>query len=161
MLRLQDTAAQIRVRGAFMLSVAFVTLASLLLETTLGAFIADVILRLVDGARMMTHPRFHQKLEAVGFGIFIPVFFVTSGMRFDLAALLSSPSTILCRRTPVGAPLSLAYPDHLTPHCGSLNNRTRGDVALPMHWCEPPPTKRGNVRLRKRDKQRHLASLIF
>ena len=100
LLRLQDTTAQIRVRGAFMLLVAFVALASLLgLETILGAFVAGVILRFVDGDRMMTHPQFRQKLEAVGFGVFIPVFFVTSGIRFDLAALISSPATIL--RVPV------------------------------------------------------------
>jgi Kef-type K+ transport system membrane component KefB len=100
LLRLQDTTAQIRVRGAFMLLVGFVALASVLgLETILGAFIAGVILRLVDGDRMMTHPQFRQKLEAIGFGIFIPVFFVTSGIRFDLAALFSSPSTIL--RVPI------------------------------------------------------------
>jgi len=54
-----------------------------------------VILRLVDGDRMMTHPQFRQKLEAIGFGVFIPVFFVTSGIQFDLAALFSSPTTIL------------------------------------------------------------------
>jgi len=96
LLRLQDTTAQIRVRGAFMLLVAFVALASVLgLETILGAFIAGVILRLVDGDRMMTHPQFRQKLEAIGFGVFIPVFFVASGIQFDLAALFSSPATIL------------------------------------------------------------------
>jgi Kef-type K+ transport system membrane component KefB len=100
LLRLQDTTAQIRVRGAFMLLVAFVVLAAVLgLETILGAFIAGVILRLVDGDQMMTHPEFRQKLEAIGFGVFIPVFFVTSGIRFDLAALFSSPSTIL--RVPI------------------------------------------------------------
>ena len=100
LLRLQDTTAQIRVRGAFVLLVAFVTLASLLgLETILGAFIAGVILRFVDGDRMMTHPQFRQKLEAIGFGVFIPVFFVSSGIRFDLAALLSSPASIL--RVPI------------------------------------------------------------
>jgi Kef-type K+ transport system membrane component KefB len=96
LLRLQDTTAQIRVRGAFMLLVAFVALASTLgLETILGAFIAGVILRLVDGDRMMTHPQFRQKLEAIGFGVFIPVFFVTSGLQFDLPALFASPTTIL------------------------------------------------------------------
>ncbi len=100
LLRLQDTTAQIRVRGAFMLLVAFVALASVLgLETILGAFIAGVILRLVDGDRMMTHPQFRQKLEAIGFGVFIPVFFVTSGVQFDLSALFASPSTIL--RVPI------------------------------------------------------------
>jgi Kef-type K+ transport system membrane component KefB len=96
LLRLQDTTAQIRVRGAFMLLVAFVALASVLgLETILGAFVAGVILRLVDRDRMMTHPEFRQKLEAIGFGVFIPVFFVASGIQFDLAALFSSPATIL------------------------------------------------------------------
>ena len=98
--RLQDTTAQIRVRGAFMLLVAFVALAGAFgLETILGAFIAGVILRLVDADRMMTHPQFRQKLEAVGFGVFVPVFFVTSGLNFNLVALLASPSTIL--RVPV------------------------------------------------------------
>ena len=98
--RLQDTTAQIRVRGAFMLLVAFVALAGALgLETILGAFIAGVILRLVDADRMMTHPQFRQKLEAIGFGVFIPVFFVASGLNFNLTALLTSPSTIL--RVPI------------------------------------------------------------
>jgi len=100
LLQLQDTTAQIRVRGAFLLLVAFVVLASLLgLETILGAFVAGVILRFVNGDQMMTHPQFRQKLEAVGFGVFIPVFFVTSGIQFDLAALISSPSTLL--RVPI------------------------------------------------------------
>ena len=36
----------------------------------------------------------HRKLEAIGFGFFIPVFFVTSGLRFDLGALFASGSTI-------------------------------------------------------------------
>jgi Kef-type K+ transport system membrane component KefB len=35
----------------------------------------------------MTHPDLRRKLEAIGFGVFIPVFFVTSGVRFDLGAL--------------------------------------------------------------------------
>jgi Kef-type K+ transport system membrane component KefB len=42
----------------------------------------------------MTHPEFRLKLEAVGFGVFIPVFFVTSGVRFDLNALVASGSTV-------------------------------------------------------------------
>lgn len=42
----------------------------------------------------MTHPQFRSKLEAAGFGVFIPVFFVTSGLRFDVNALFASPSTV-------------------------------------------------------------------
>lgn len=96
LLRLQDTTAQIRVRGAFMLLVAFVALASALgLEVILGAFIAGVLLRFVDRDSMMTHPQFRQKLEAIGFGVFIPAFFITSGLRFNLSALFASASTVL------------------------------------------------------------------
>ena len=95
LLKLQDTTAQIRVRGAFVLLVAFVALAQRLgLEVILGAFLAGVILRVVDQDRMMTHPQFRQKLEAIGFGVFIPIFFVVTGIQFDLSALFASASTI-------------------------------------------------------------------
>ncbi|HET9437628.1 MAG TPA: cation:proton antiporter [Gaiellaceae bacterium] len=94
LVRLQDTTAQIRVRGSFLLLVAFVALAERLgLEVILGAFLAGALLSLVDRDREMTHPAFRAKLEAVGFGVFIPVFFVTSGIAFDLDALFASTST--------------------------------------------------------------------
>lgn len=95
LVRLQDTTAQIRVRGAFVLLIAFVALAEQLgLEVILGAFAAGAILTLVDRDREMTHPAFRIKLEAIGFGVFIPAFFVTSGLRFDLGALPASASTV-------------------------------------------------------------------
>jgi Kef-type K+ transport system membrane component KefB len=95
LVRLQDTTAQIRVRGAFLLLAGFVALAeSLGLEVILGAFLAGAVLSLVDRDRLMTHPAFRTKLEAVGYGVFIPVFFVTSGIRFDLGALFGSASTV-------------------------------------------------------------------
>jgi len=98
--RLQDTTAQIRVRGAFLLMVAFAAVAQELgLEVILGAFIAGALLSVLDMDREMTHPRFREKLEAIGFGVFIPVFFVTSGLRFDLDALTESASTLA--RVPV------------------------------------------------------------
>jgi Kef-type K+ transport system membrane component KefB len=93
--RLQDTTAQIRVRGAFVLMVGFVALAENVgLEVILGAFAAGALLSLIDRDRMMTHPQFRTKLEAAGFGIFIPVFFVTTGLRFDLDALFASAGTV-------------------------------------------------------------------
>ncbi len=93
--RLQDTTAQIRVRGAVVLLIAFAAAAEQLgLEVILGAFAAGAVLTLVDRDEVMTHPEFRRKLEAVGFGVFIPVFFVTSGLRFDLDALLDDPSNL-------------------------------------------------------------------
>jgi len=96
LLRLQDTTAQIRVRGALVLLVGFAALAEGLgLEVILGAFIAGAIVSLVDRDEVMSHPDFRRKLEAVGFGFFIPAFFVTSGVRFDLDALTASASSLL------------------------------------------------------------------
>ena len=94
LVRLQDTTAQIRVRAAFLLLVALAALAhSLGLEVILGAFAAGVILGLVD-RDMQTHAAFRIKLDAVGFGVFVPVFFVASGLAFDLDALFAKASTI-------------------------------------------------------------------
>ena len=95
LLRLQDTTAQIRIRGAVVLLVGFAAVAHELgLETILGAFIAGAILSLLDRDEQMTHPEFRRKLEAIGFGVFIPVFFIASGVRFDLGALTSSSSSL-------------------------------------------------------------------
>jgi Kef-type K+ transport system membrane component KefB len=92
---LQDTTAQIRVRGAFVLLTVFVVLASKFgLEAILGAFLAGAILKFVDRDQAMTHPQFRQKLDAAGFGIFIPFFFVTSGVRYDAGALFAHATTL-------------------------------------------------------------------
>jgi Kef-type K+ transport system membrane component KefB len=91
LVRLQDTTAQIRVRGAVVLLVALAALASSLgLELILGAFAAGAVMTVVDRDEMATHPLLRTKLEAIGFGFLIPVFFVSSGVRFDLDALTSS-----------------------------------------------------------------------
>jgi Kef-type K+ transport system membrane component KefB len=95
LVRLQDTTAEIRVRAAFVLLAVFAALAARLgLEAILGAFLAGATLKLVDRDRAMSHPLFHLKLEAAGFGVFVPFFFVVTGMRLDVDALLSSGSAL-------------------------------------------------------------------
>jgi Kef-type K+ transport system membrane component KefB len=95
LLRLQDTTAQIRVRAALVLFVGFAAIAEQLgLEVILGTFVAGAVLNLVDRDEVMTHPEFRRKLEAIGFGFFIPVFFVTTGIRFDLDALTASTQAL-------------------------------------------------------------------
>ncbi|MGH2906583.1 MAG: cation:proton antiporter [Solirubrobacterales bacterium] len=95
LVRLQDTTAQIRVRGAFVLMIGFTALAEQFgLETILGAFAAGAVLTAIDRDETHSHPQFRLKLEAVAYGVFIPVFFVTTGLRFDLGALFSSASTL-------------------------------------------------------------------
>ena len=96
LLRLQDTTAQIRVRGSIVLLVGFAAAAQTLgLEVILGTFIAGALLKLADRDDAMSHPEFHPKLAAIGFGVFIPVFFVTSGVRFDLGALFADTDTLI------------------------------------------------------------------
>jgi Kef-type K+ transport system membrane component KefB len=92
--RLQDTTAEIRVRGAVTLLVAFVALAQAFgLESILGAFLAGVVVGLLD-RDTSSHPRFRVKLEAIGYGFLIPAFFVTSGIRLDLSGLLDDPAAL-------------------------------------------------------------------
>ncbi|MGH3082971.1 MAG: cation:proton antiporter [Gaiellaceae bacterium] len=95
LLRLQDTTAEIRIRGSFLLLTVFVVLAERLgLEAILGAFLAGAIIKLVDRDQTMTHPQFRRKLEAVGYGVFVPVFFVATGVRFDLNALFANAASL-------------------------------------------------------------------
>jgi Kef-type K+ transport system membrane component KefB len=100
LVRLQDTTAEIRIRGAILLLVGFAALAEHLgLEVILAAFIAGAVLKLVDKDVMLTHPHFRLKLESIGYGFLIPVFFISSGLRFDAGALFESASSLI--RVPV------------------------------------------------------------
>ena len=61
------------------------------LDLLLGGFAAGLITRLVCATR---GSGFDSKLTAVAFGVFIPFFFVVSGMRLDIDALFASPSGV-------------------------------------------------------------------
>ena len=98
--KLADTSAQIRIRLSMLLVVGLGALATHLgFEAILGAFIAGAILRLVDADAAHKHPLFYPKLDAIGYGFLIPVFFVTSGLTFNLSVLFASAATVL--RVPV------------------------------------------------------------
>ena len=82
--RLDETSAQARVRFSVMTFLAAATVAMQFgFEGILGSFVAGIVVGIV-----VRHDRFEAalrtKLEAIGFGLFVPVFFVTSGLRFDL-----------------------------------------------------------------------------
>lgn len=90
---LSHATAQIHVRGALALMVSWAVLAeSLGVEVILGAFLAGAIISLTS--RGHEH-ELREKLDAIGYGFFIPIFFIMVGARFDLGALLASPSAIL------------------------------------------------------------------
>jgi Kef-type K+ transport system membrane component KefB/Trk K+ transport system NAD-binding subunit len=90
---LSHATAQIKVRAAFAVMLAFVALSQTLgSEIILGAFLAGAIvglLRTADDAELV------RQLEAIGFGFFIPIFFVKAGVEFNLPVLLASPGALL------------------------------------------------------------------
>lgn len=94
--RLEETTAQLGVRIAIvLLAIFFVLAADLGLETILGAFVAGALLRMIDRDELLVHDRFRQKVEAIGYGFLVPVFFVASGLRFDAEALFEEPQHLL------------------------------------------------------------------
>lgn len=62
------------------------------LDVVLGAFLAGVVLRQWAPAQVETLER---KLEAVGYGVFIPIFFVSSGMKLDVDSIVENPLRLL------------------------------------------------------------------
>ena len=61
------------------------------LDVVLGAFFAGMVLRRSAFADVTT---LEHKLDAVGYGFFIPVFFVSSGMGLDVWSLVESPGRL-------------------------------------------------------------------
>lgn len=94
-IRLHGTTAELRVRGALLLLVGLTTLATQLgFELILGAFLAGAVLKIFDHEPSAAREELIGKLNVVGFGVFIPVFFITVGINYDLGSL-GRPSTLL------------------------------------------------------------------
>jgi Kef-type K+ transport system membrane component KefB len=88
-----EHSSQLAVRWIVVLVFALTALAAELgLDLLLGGFAAGVITRLVLREREV--PTFDARLTAVAFGVFIPFFFVVSGMRLDVDALFSSVESV-------------------------------------------------------------------
>jgi Kef-type K+ transport system membrane component KefB len=84
-----EASSQLAVRITVVLVFGLVLLASELgLDVLLGGFVAGMIVRMALKGRELAV--FESKLAAVGFGFFVPFFFVTSGIEFDLSALGSA-----------------------------------------------------------------------
>jgi Kef-type K+ transport system membrane component KefB len=95
-LRLHRTSAQIGVRIAFLLLIGLVYMSEEFgLEVVLGAFLAGAMVSLLDREDVVTDTGLQDKLEGIGFGVFIPIFFVVSGANLDLSSLFSSLDTVV------------------------------------------------------------------
>jgi Kef-type K+ transport system membrane component KefB len=112
----QHETAQITLRGTVLLLIALIAVTDRFhLDAVLGAFLAGVVLRRWVGR---SAPVLESKLDAIGYGFFIPVFFVYSGMSLDLPSIAESPLRLLlffallvaCR----GLPALLVYREVLT-----------------------------------------------
>ena len=87
------TSGQLAVRLSVLLIVALAVLASEFgLDVILGAFAAGIVVGIV--IRGTESNEFLGKLDAVGFGFLIPVFFIATGMDYDLDALFSNPASL-------------------------------------------------------------------
>ena len=85
----QNDTAQITLRGTILLLIALIALTDQFhLDAVLGAFLAGMVLRrwAAPGA-----PVLESKLDAVGYGFFIPLFFVYSGMSLDVRSIGDAP----------------------------------------------------------------------
>jgi Kef-type K+ transport system membrane component KefB len=94
--RLHGTSAQISVRIAFLVLVLLVFMSEEFgLEVVLGAFLAGALVSLLDREGAVASSGLQGRLDAIGFGIFIPIFFVVSGVTLDLESLFSSFETVV------------------------------------------------------------------
>jgi Kef-type K+ transport system membrane component KefB len=94
--RMHRTSAQIGVRIAWLLLAVLVFLSvEFGLEVVLGGFLAGALVSLLDREDAIATSGLQDKLDAIGFGIFIPIFFVVSGVELDLDALFASFDTIV------------------------------------------------------------------
>ena len=93
---LADTASQLQVRALMVVLFVFVVLASGLgFEAILGSFAAGVLLRFLDREGRLDNPRLALKLDGIGYGFLVPIFFVTSGIKVDASALFASPTHLV------------------------------------------------------------------
>jgi Kef-type K+ transport system membrane component KefB len=116
-----ESSAQLPVRVSLLFIVLLVLLAETLgLDVLLGAFAAGIVVRLFSASS--ESDAIKAKLEAIGFGFLIPIFFVVSGIDFDLHVFIQHPSSLW--RVPVflvlmlvarGAPAYLLYRKTLAP----------------------------------------------
>ncbi|MCQ6552053.1 cation:proton antiporter [Streptomyces sp. C10-9-1] len=91
------TSGQFAVRLVMLLLAAMLGLSAALgLDVLLGAFSAGILVRLIlSGAAAETSREVMGKVEAMGFGFLVPLFFIVTGVEFDLDALLEGGTALL------------------------------------------------------------------
>jgi Kef-type K+ transport system membrane component KefB len=92
----QDATGQITLRWAVVLLFVLLAVASKFgLDVVLGAVLAGIVLRIWISRLNMDTASLEHKFDTVGYGIFIPIFFISSGMTIDLKAIARDPARLL------------------------------------------------------------------
>ena len=81
---------QLDIRLAFFLIFTLVTVAeSVGAENILGAFLAGMVMKLLEPSEAT-----QEKLTSIGYGFFIPIFFIMTGVRLDLKSLFANKTAL-------------------------------------------------------------------
>jgi Kef-type K+ transport system membrane component KefB/Trk K+ transport system NAD-binding subunit len=125
---LSQATVQLKVRGAIAILLSFVVLAELAeAELILGAFLAGMVISLI---KTRQDDALVEKLEAFGFGFFIPVFFILVGVTLDLRTLASTPKSLLLLPILFGVALAVKAVPSVVALSSSLGLRQALAVGL-------------------------------
>jgi Kef-type K+ transport system membrane component KefB len=92
----QEATGQVTLRWSMVLLFALLAVASRFgLDVVLGAVLAGMVLRGWTRHLSMDTESLERKFDAVGYGLFIPIFFISSGMSFDLKSISEDPLRLL------------------------------------------------------------------
>jgi Kef-type K+ transport system membrane component KefB len=116
----QDATAQITLRFAVVLLFALLAFAAKFgLDVVLGAMLAGIVLRIWTRRLNTDTESLERKFDAVGYGIFIPIFFIASGMTIDLKAISQDPLRVVALFALLlivrGLPSLIVYRNDLRP----------------------------------------------
>ena len=93
--RLEERSGQLRVRAALTLALACGVLAYRFgFASILGAFAAGLLVHLLEVSGREPNHLFLAKLEGIGFGFLIPIFFISVGVGFNVKDLVNHPATL-------------------------------------------------------------------
>jgi Kef-type K+ transport system membrane component KefB len=92
---LSKRSAQLRVRAALTLALGCGVLAYQFgFASILGAFAAGLLVRIIEVSGREPNRDFLIKLDGIGFGFLIPIFFISTGVAFQLKGLLAHPAAL-------------------------------------------------------------------